>query len=71
MQVYTSLQADNHASTPITQFFLQAGTLPAAQPAASKHWRQKLGLSKVNRHFNLIGPISEYDQLPSLGREPV
>jgi len=37
MQVYTSLQADNHASTPITQFFLQAGTLPAAQPAASKH----------------------------------
>ena len=36
MQVYTSLQADNHASTPPLSF-LQAGCLPAAQPTASKH----------------------------------
>jgi len=36
MQVCTSLQTDNHASNPPLSF-LQAGTLPAAQPTASKH----------------------------------
>jgi len=36
MQVCTSLQADNHASTlPLS--FLQAGRLSAAQPTASMH----------------------------------
>jgi len=36
MQVCTSLQTDNHASTsPLS--FLQAGCLPAAKPTASKH----------------------------------
>jgi len=34
MQVCTSLQTDNHASTPPLSF-LQAG---CAQPTASKHW---------------------------------
>ena len=38
MQVCTSLQTDNHASTPPLSF-LQAGGLPAAQPTVSKHWR--------------------------------
>jgi len=39
MQVYTSLQTDNHASTPppTTQFFYRPDALPAAQPTASKH----------------------------------
>jgi len=37
MQVCTSLQTDNHASTPITQFFYRPDALPAAQPTASKH----------------------------------
>jgi len=37
MQVCTSLQTDNQASTPPLSF-LQAGCLPAAQPTASKHW---------------------------------
>ena len=37
MQVCTSLQTDNHTSTPPLSF-LQA--LPAAQPTVSKHWRQ-------------------------------
>jgi len=41
MQVCTSLQADNHASTPPLSF-LQADALPAAQPTASKHRRQIL-----------------------------
>jgi len=38
MQVCTSLQTDNQASTPPLSF-LQAGpdALPAAQPTASKH----------------------------------
>jgi len=38
-QVCTSLQTDNHTSTPITQFFIgqMADALPADQPTASKH----------------------------------
>ena len=38
MQVCTSLQTDNHASTP-PLFFYRPDALPAAQPTASKHWR--------------------------------
>jgi len=38
MQVCTSLQTDNHASTPpLTQVFYSPDALPAAQPTASKH----------------------------------
>jgi len=37
MQVCTSLQTDNHASTPTTLFFYRPDALPAAQPTASKH----------------------------------
>ena len=44
MQVCTSLQTDNHASTPPLSF-LQAGCLSAAQPTASKHWRHILVIS--------------------------
>jgi len=38
MQVCTSLQTDNHASTPLLSFY-RPDALPAAQPTASKHWR--------------------------------
>ena len=38
-QVCTSLQTDNHASTPPLSFY-RPDVLPAAQPAASKHRRQ-------------------------------
>jgi len=38
IQVCTSLQTDNHASTPPV-IFLQDGCPFAAQPTASKHWR--------------------------------
>ena len=44
MQVWTSLQTDNNTSTP-PLCFLQAwcpSYLPAAQPTASKHWRQQV-----------------------------
>jgi len=38
MQVCTSLQTDNHASTPpLKEFFYRPDALPAAQPTASKH----------------------------------
>jgi len=37
MQICTSLQADNHASTPPLKFFYRPDALPAAQPTASKH----------------------------------
>jgi len=40
MQVCTSLQTDNHASIP-PQVFYRPDALPAAQPTASKHWRQE------------------------------
>ena len=36
MQVYISLQTDNHASTPPLSFY-RPDALPAAQPTASKH----------------------------------
>ena len=38
MQVCTSLQTNNHASTPPLSFY-RLDALPAAQPTASKHWR--------------------------------
>ena len=39
MQVCTSLQTDNHASTPPLSFY-RPDALSAAQPTASKHWKQ-------------------------------
>ena len=39
MQVCTSLQTHNHASTLPLSFY-RPDALPAAQPTASKHWRQ-------------------------------
>ena len=40
LQVCNSLQTDNHASTPPLSFY-RPNALPAAQPTASKHWRQR------------------------------
>jgi len=37
MQVCTSLQTDNHTSTPPLSFFCRPDALSAAQPTASKH----------------------------------
>ena len=39
VQVCTSLQTDNHSNTPPLSFY-RPDALPAAQPTASKHWRQ-------------------------------
>ena len=46
MQVCISLQTDNHASTPPLCFY-RPDALPAAQPTASKHWRQTQKLVKI------------------------
>ena len=40
MQLCTSLQTDNHASTAPLSFY-RPDSLPATQPTASKHWRHK------------------------------
>jgi len=53
-QVCTSLQTDNHASTPPLSFY-RPDALPAAQPTASKHWRHNL--YPCNSNFALA-PIS-------------
>jgi len=37
MQVYTSIQTDNHAGTPPLCFFYRMDALPVAKPTASKH----------------------------------
>ena len=47
MQVCTLLQTDNHASTPPLLSFYRLDALPAAQPIASKHWRQKISADSV------------------------
>jgi len=39
VQVCTSLQRDNHTSTPPLKFFYRLDALPAAQPTVSKHRR--------------------------------
>ena len=46
MQVCTSLQTDNHASTPLLSFFYRPDV---AQPTASKHWS-----TLVHVHFAVI-----------------
>jgi len=48
MQVCTSLQTDNHASTSTLSFY-RPGALPAAQPTASKQRRQTK-IAKIKRN---------------------
>ena len=53
MQVCNSLQTDNHASNPTTQFFYRPDALPATQPTASKHWRHMNTESTVELKLKL------------------
>jgi len=50
MQVFTSLQTDNHTSTHRSVFYRQ-DALPVAQPTVSKHWRHTFTASKHWRFF--------------------
>jgi len=55
LQVCISLQTDNHASTPPLKVFYRLDALPAAQPTASKHWRQKSTEGKEALKANFKG----------------
>jgi len=46
MQVCTLLQTNNHTSTPPLCFY-RPDALPAAQPTASKHWRQHYEIQRI------------------------
>ena len=67
MQVCTSLQTDNHASTPRSQplSFYWPDALPAAQPTASKHWKQ-VRLTCI--HSNNLHLTPTPDRRPYNGR---
>jgi len=52
MQVCTSLQTDNHTSTPPLSFFYRPDALPATQSTATKHWRPNI--QTYNQYFNTI-----------------
>ena len=54
MQASTSLQTNNHASTPPLSFY-RPDALPAAQPIASKHWRQLQCLIVCSRKTTVTG----------------
>jgi len=51
MQVCTSLQTDNHANTHRSVFY-RPDALPATQPTASKHWRQRPMNTSCNNWAN-------------------
>ena len=53
MQVCTSLQTDNHASTPPLSFY-RPDALPATQPTVSKHWRHIIQNSKLSASIRQI-----------------
>ena len=52
MQVCTSLQTDNHASTLPLSFYRPVA-LPAAQPTASKHWRGHRYVPLLSPNYNV------------------
>ena len=57
MQVCTSLQSDNHASTQPLSFY-RPDALPAAQPTVSKHWRQPSILA-ILTYKTLKAPVQQ------------
>ena len=60
MQVCTSLQTDNQASTALS--FYRPGALPAAQPTALKHWRQNCYYTIVTLILRQLTAICYYVQ---------
>ena len=57
MQVCTSLQTDNHASTPPLSFY-RPDALPTAQRTASKHWRYIIIIRDVTLYSKLTKTLS-------------
>ena len=62
MQICTSLQTDNNASTPPLIFY-RPDTLPAAQTTASKHWRLLLKETQINTETKVSRPRSWLNKL--------
>jgi len=52
VQVCTSFQTNNHASTPLRSFYRQ-DALPATQPTASKHWSTTMIRYDMRCYFNV------------------
>ena len=63
MQVYTSLQTDNHDSTSPLSFY-RLDALPTAHPTASKHWRHKW-------QQQMIWTANKRGWLPLISQKPV
>ena len=59
VQICTSSQTDNHATTPPLSFY-RPGALTAAQPTASKHWRHRNFLYFAITHPPPSHAVSEY-----------
>ena len=57
--ICTSLQTDNHASTPPLSFY-RPDALPAAQPTASKHWRHFGSVPNHNTQY-ILASIFDFD----------
>jgi len=56
MQVCTSLQTDNHASTPTTQFF--TGRMPFLPPNQQRHSTKGYLPNKTKKNFNKLASVS-------------
>ena len=52
MQVCILLQTDNLTSTLPLEFFYRPDALPAAEPTASKHWRQEMHIKSTNNSIS-------------------
>ena len=62
--IYTSLQADNHASTSSTDFY-RSDVFPDAQSIVSKHRRQKTGPNLWVKIAQLDTASNVYDTTPT------
>jgi len=58
VQVCTSLQADNHASSPPLSFFYRPDALPATEPTVSKHLTQIIQEAQLSPSDCAMRPVS-------------
>ena len=76
MQVCTSLQTDNYASTPPLSFY-RPDALSAAQPTASKHWRRDMihNITEKRRESSSLCAANEsrftWSNMDEYGIQPV
>jgi len=63
MQVYTSLQTDNHASTPPLKFF--TGRMPFLPPNQQRQSTEGTTISAVREHKHLLSQL-EWTEIRSI-----